>query len=35
MHLGGYETFKALPRIVNGLRDRGFVLVTLDELLVP
>jgi peptidoglycan/xylan/chitin deacetylase (PgdA/CDA1 family) len=32
MHLGGYETFEALPRIVEGLRDRGFDLVTLDEL---
>ena len=32
MHLGGYETFKALPRVVGGLRDRGFALVTLDEL---
>jgi peptidoglycan/xylan/chitin deacetylase (PgdA/CDA1 family) len=32
MHLGGYETFEALPRIVVGLRDRGFDLVTLDEL---
>ena len=33
MHLGGYETFEALPRIVNGLHDRGYELVTLDELL--
>jgi peptidoglycan/xylan/chitin deacetylase (PgdA/CDA1 family) len=33
MHLGGYETFKALPRLVDGLLDRGFELVTLDELL--
>jgi peptidoglycan/xylan/chitin deacetylase (PgdA/CDA1 family) len=33
MHLGGYETFDALPRIVDGLRDAGFDLVTLDELL--
>jgi peptidoglycan/xylan/chitin deacetylase (PgdA/CDA1 family) len=33
MHLGGYETFKALPRVVDGLHDRGFDLVTLDELL--
>jgi peptidoglycan/xylan/chitin deacetylase (PgdA/CDA1 family) len=33
MHLGGYETFDALPRVVAGLRDRGFELVTLDELL--
>jgi peptidoglycan/xylan/chitin deacetylase (PgdA/CDA1 family) len=33
MHLGGYETFEALPRIVDGLRAGGFDLVTLDELL--
>ncbi len=33
MHLGGYETFDALPRIVSGLRAAGFDLVTLDELL--
>jgi peptidoglycan/xylan/chitin deacetylase (PgdA/CDA1 family) len=32
MHLGGYETYHALPRVVAGLRDLGFVLVTLDEL---
>jgi peptidoglycan/xylan/chitin deacetylase (PgdA/CDA1 family) len=33
MHLGGYETFEALPSIVDGLRVRGFALATLDELL--
>lgn len=33
MHLGGYETLKALPGIVNGLRARGFQLVTLGEML--
>ena len=33
MHFGGYETYEALPRVVQGLRDRGFELVTLDELL--
>jgi peptidoglycan/xylan/chitin deacetylase (PgdA/CDA1 family) len=32
MHLGGYETLKALPRIVSGLEDAGFDLVTLDEM---
>ena len=32
-HLGGYETLEALPRIVGGLRDAGFRLVTLDELM--
>jgi peptidoglycan/xylan/chitin deacetylase (PgdA/CDA1 family) len=30
MHLGGYNTFAALPEIVSGLRDRGFELVTVD-----
>ena len=33
MHLGGYETLDALPRIVSGLRGAGYQLVTLDELL--
>jgi peptidoglycan/xylan/chitin deacetylase (PgdA/CDA1 family) len=33
MHLGGYETLDALPRIVAGLREAGLELVTLDELL--
>ncbi|HET7181247.1 MAG TPA: polysaccharide deacetylase family protein [Candidatus Limnocylindrales bacterium] len=33
MHLGGYQTFAALPRIVSGLQANGFDLVTLDELL--
>jgi peptidoglycan/xylan/chitin deacetylase (PgdA/CDA1 family) len=33
MHLGGYETFEALPRIVTGLGEAGYDLVTLDELL--
>jgi peptidoglycan-N-acetylglucosamine deacetylase len=32
MHLGGYETFEALPRIVGGLRAAGHELVTLDEM---
>jgi peptidoglycan/xylan/chitin deacetylase (PgdA/CDA1 family) len=32
MHLGGYETFDALPRIVAGLEAAGYDLVTLDEL---
>ena len=31
-HLGGYETLDALPRVVSGLRDAGFQLVNLDEL---
>lgn len=33
LHLGGYHTYAALPRVVAGLRDAGFDLVTLDELL--
>lgn len=32
-HLGGYNTYAALPRVVTGLRDAGYDLVTLDELL--
>lgn len=32
MHLGGWETLDALPRIVAGLRAAGYDLVTLDEL---
>jgi peptidoglycan/xylan/chitin deacetylase (PgdA/CDA1 family) len=33
MHLGGYETLDALPRVVSGLRAAGFELVTLASLL--
>ncbi|MEA2520011.1 MAG: peptidoglycan-N-acetylglucosamine deacetylase [Chloroflexota bacterium] len=33
MHLGGYETLHALPRIVAGLESKGYRLVTLDEML--
>jgi peptidoglycan/xylan/chitin deacetylase (PgdA/CDA1 family) len=33
MHLGGYETLSALPAVVDGLRTRGFTLVTLNSLL--
>ena len=33
MHLGGYETYAALPSVVSGLHDAGFVLQNLDELL--
>ncbi len=32
MHLGGYHTFEALPGIVDGLRDAGYELVSLDEM---
>jgi peptidoglycan/xylan/chitin deacetylase (PgdA/CDA1 family) len=33
MHLGGYETLEALRIMVPGLRDRGFVLTSLSDLL--
>ena len=33
MHLGGYETYAALPAVVEGLRARGFQLANLEELL--
>jgi peptidoglycan/xylan/chitin deacetylase (PgdA/CDA1 family) len=33
MHLGGYETLAALPTMVQGLRDRGFTLTSLSDLL--
>ncbi len=33
MHLGGYETLAALPRVVDGLRARGLEPVTLATLL--
>jgi peptidoglycan/xylan/chitin deacetylase (PgdA/CDA1 family) len=33
MHLGGYETYAALPRIVAGLRSLGLQPVTLSQLL--
>ena len=32
LHLGGYRTRQALPRIVAGLRDRGLEPVRLDQL---
>ena len=32
-HLGGYETLGALHLIVPGLRDRGFTLTSLSDLL--
>ena len=33
MHLGGYETLDALHIMVPGLRDRGFLLTSLSDLL--
>ena len=33
MHLGGYETFDALPRIVAGLSAAGYRFVTLDGMI--
>ena len=35
MHLGGYETYEALPRIIDGLRGKGYDLVNLDTMLGP
>jgi peptidoglycan/xylan/chitin deacetylase (PgdA/CDA1 family) len=35
MHLGGYETYDALPRIIDGLRGKGYDLVNLDTMLGP
>jgi peptidoglycan/xylan/chitin deacetylase (PgdA/CDA1 family) len=32
MHLGGYKTFAALPRVVDGLEAAGYDLVTLDRM---
>jgi peptidoglycan/xylan/chitin deacetylase (PgdA/CDA1 family) len=32
MHLGGFNTFEALPRIVDGLRAKGLTPVTLGEM---
>jgi hypothetical protein len=31
MHLGGYETLTALPRVVRGLEAAGYELVTLED----
>ena len=33
MHLGGYETYEALPAVAAGLRDAGYSLENLDELI--
>jgi len=33
MHLGGYETLDALHVMVPGLRDRGFLLTSISDLL--
>jgi peptidoglycan/xylan/chitin deacetylase (PgdA/CDA1 family) len=33
MHLGGYETLEALSIMIPGLRDRGFLLTSLSDLL--
>jgi hypothetical protein len=32
-HIGGYETLDALHLIIPGLRDRGFTLTSLSDLL--
>lgn len=33
MHLGGYETLQALGTMIPGLRDRGFLLTSLSDML--
>jgi peptidoglycan/xylan/chitin deacetylase (PgdA/CDA1 family) len=33
MHLGGYETLNALEIMIPALRDRGFLLTSLSDLL--
>ena len=33
MHVGGYQTVNALPEIITGLRDAGYELVRMDELI--
>jgi hypothetical protein len=33
MHLGGYETLDALRVMIPGLRERGFLLTSLSDLL--
>ncbi|HOL17627.1 MAG TPA: polysaccharide deacetylase family protein, partial [Bacillota bacterium] len=35
MHIGGAETVQALPRIIEGLRSKGYRLATVDEMLPP
>lgn len=33
MHVGGYETVKALPEIIDGLRSEGYILVKVNDML--
>lgn len=35
MHIGGESTVQALPRIIEGLRNMGYQLVTVDKMLPP
>lgn len=35
MHVGGYKTVEALPHIIEGLRDQGYQLVTVNKMLPP
>jgi peptidoglycan/xylan/chitin deacetylase (PgdA/CDA1 family) len=35
LHLGGFFTYQALPRMVAGIRMRGFELVNLNQMLEP
>ena len=33
MHVGGYNTVEALPRIITGLREQGYKIVTVNEMM--
>ncbi|HHX75264.1 MAG TPA: LysM peptidoglycan-binding domain-containing protein, partial [Firmicutes bacterium] len=35
LHIGGYHTVEALPAIITGLREQGYTLVTVNEMLPP
>jgi hypothetical protein len=35
MHVGAWETADTLPATIDELRARGYILVTLSELLAP
>jgi len=35
LHIGGYHTVEALPAIITGLREKGYTLITVNEMLPP
>ena len=35
MHIGGYNTVQALPRIITGLREQGYRFVTVNDMMPP